>query len=213
MPDMQDELIGILKRTGALITDSHFVGVSGRHMDTYVNKDALLTHPQEASRVGELFAELNKDLDVDAVIAPAMGAIILGQWTAYYLSKIQGKEILSVYTDKGEGDEQVLKRGYDKAIAGKKVLAIEDVVTTGGSVRKSIEKAKEAGATVVQASVMMNKDPEKVTEEAIGVPFNALATMTVASYAEEACPLCASGVPVNTTVGHGKKFLERIGNI
>mgnify|MGYP003424440928 FL=1 len=106
-----------------------------------------------------------------------------------------------------------MKRGYDKAIAGKKVLAIEDVVTTGGSVRKSIEKAQQAGATVVQASVMMNKDPEKVTEEAIGVPFNALATMTVASYAEEACPLCASGVPVDTTVGHGKKFLERTGNI
>jgi orotate phosphoribosyltransferase len=206
---MQDELIGLLKQTGALITDSHFVGTSGRHMDTYVNKDALLTHPEATSRVGELFAYMNKDIDIDAVIAPAMGAIILGQWTAYHLSKLKGREIISVYSEKSDTGEQILKRGYDKLIAGKKVLAIEDVTTTGGSVKKTIEKAQEAGAVVVQASVMMNKDPQTVTEEAIGVPFNAIATMTVASYTEEDCPLCASGVPVNTTVGHGKKFLEK----
>lgn len=206
---MQDELIGILKRTGALIPDSHFVGTSGRHMGTYVNKDALLTHPQETARVGELFAELNKDADVDAVIAPAMGAIILGHWTAFYLSKIQGKEVLSFYTEKDGEGEQVLKRGYDEAIKGKKVLAIEDVVTTGGSLIKTIEKAKAAGASVVQASVMMNKDPKQVSEASIGTPLTALAHMEVASYAEEECPLCAAGIPVNTTVGHGKKFLER----
>lgn len=206
---MQDELIGLLKQTGALITDSHFVGVSGRHMDTYVNKDALLTHPVAASRVGELLAELNKDRDIEAVIAPAMGAIILGHWTAFYLSKLTGREILSVYTDKAEGDEQILKRGYDKAIAGKKVLAIEDVTTTGGSIKKSIQKAQEAGALVVQATVMINKDPEKVTQEVIGVPFDSIATMPVATYAEEECPLCIGGVPVNTSVGHGKKFLEK----
>ncbi len=207
---MKEELIGLLKETGALITDGHFVGTSGRHMDTYVNKDALLAHPLAVSRVGEMFAELNKDLEVDVVIAPAMGAIILGQWTAYHLSKLKGKEILSVYSEK-DGEAQVLKRGYDKVIAGMKVLAIEDVTTTGGSVLKTVEKVREAGGEVVQVSVLMNKSPETVTSGSMGVPFNAIATMMVETYEETACPLCASGVPVNTSVGHGKKFVEKKG--
>ncbi len=205
---MQEELIRLLKETGALITDSHFVGTSGRHMHTYVNKDALVAHPAATSRVGELFAELNKDTEIEAVIAPAMGAIILGQWTAFHLGKMKGKDIVSVYTDKA-GDDQELKRGYDKLIAGKRVLAIEDVTTTGGSVVKTVEKARAAGANVVGVSVMMNRDPDHITSETIGAPFSFLAAMSVDSYAEDECPLCASGVPVNTTVGHGKKFLEK----
>lgn len=205
---MQEEVIRILRETGALIPDSHFVGVSGRHFDTYVNKDALLTHPAAASRIGELFAEANADIDPDAVIAPAMGAIILGQWTAYHLGKKNGREILSVYTDKGEGDAQVLKRGYGAVLAGKKVLAIEDVTTTGGSVAKTVECAQNAGGEVLRVSVVMNKSPESVGETSIGVPFKALAEMTVDTYAAEDCPLCKAGVPVNTSVGHGKKFVE-----
>lgn len=205
---MQEEIIRILTETGALIPNSHFVGVSGRHFDTYVNKDALLTHPAAASRVGELFAEANADIDPDAVIAPAMGAIILGQWTAYHLGRKKRKEILSVYTDKGEGDSQILKRGYNAVIKGKKVLAIEDVTTTGGSVVKTVESVRAAGGDVLRVSVVMNKSPETVTEASIGVPFNPLAAMTVETYAAEECPLCAAGVPVNTNVGHGKKFLE-----
>lgn len=206
---MQDEVISILKDTGALITESHFVGVSGRHFDTYVNKDALLTHPAAASRIGELFAEANADLSPDAVIAPAMGAIILGQWTAYHLGKRTGKEVLSVYTDKGEGDTQVLKRGYDKVIAGKKVLAIEDVTTTGGSVMKTLEVARAAGADMLRVSVVMNKSPETVTSASMGIDFKPLSEMVVETYPEGDCPLCKANVPVNTTVGHGKKFLEK----
>jgi orotate phosphoribosyltransferase len=208
--DMEEELLGLLKETDALITDGHFVGTSGRHMDTYVNKDALIMHPLAVSRVGELFAELNMDTEIDVVIAPAVGAIALGQWTAFHLSKLKDREILSVYTEK-DGEAQVLKRGYDKQVAGKKVLAIEDVTTTGGSVLKTVTKVREAGGEVVQVSVLMNKSPETITSESMGVPFNAIATMSVETYEEAACPLCASGVPVNASVGHGKKFLASKG--
>lgn len=210
---MQEELIGLLKQTGALITDSHLVGVSGRHMSVYVNKDALIPHTSATSRVGELFAEQNKDLDIDIVVAPAMGAIILGQWTAFHLSRMQGKEILSVYTDKAGDDDQVLKRGYDAMVRGKKVLCVEDTTTTGGSVKKVAEKVTEAGGNVVGVRVMINRDAKNITSESIGFPFDSLATIDAQSYAEEDCPLCADGVPVNTTVGHGKKFLEKKGTI
>src|SRR5690242_3394313 len=109
---MEEELIDFLKRTGALITDTHAVGTSGRHMSIYINKDALLLHPNETGRVGELFAEKNKNLAIDVVVAPAMGAIILGHWTAYHLGRANQKEILSVYTEKDLSENQIFKRGY-----------------------------------------------------------------------------------------------------
>jgi orotate phosphoribosyltransferase len=117
---MQEEVISILKKVGAVLTESHFVGTSGRHMSVYVNKDALLPHPVETARIGELFAEKNKELPIEVVVAPAMGAIILGHWTAYYLRMMTGKDVLFVYTEKDKDENQVFKRGYDKMIEGKK---------------------------------------------------------------------------------------------
>ena len=93
---MDTELIDILKKTSALITDSHMVGTSGRHMDTYINKDALLMHPLESSRIGELFAKKNLELGIEAVVGPAMGALILAQWTAYHLTMLSGHEVLGL---------------------------------------------------------------------------------------------------------------------
>ena len=205
---MQDEVIAILKKVGAVKTDSHFVGTSGRHMSIYVNKDALLTHPLETSRIGELFAEKNKDLPVDVVVSPAMGAIILGNWTAYHLSKMTSKEILSVYTEKDKEENQIFKRGYDALVKGKNVLLIEDTTATGLSVRRTVKPIEEAGGTIVQACVIVNRDTKNITSETVGAPLAWLAEIPAETYAEEECPLCASGVPIDTSVGHGKKFLE-----
>ena len=95
---MEDEVLALLKKTGAILTDSHFVGTSGKHMATYINKDALYPHTLETSRMGELFAEKNKDVEIDIVAAPALGGIILSTWTAYHLTKLKNKEVLGVYT-------------------------------------------------------------------------------------------------------------------
>ncbi len=208
MPDMQEEVIDILKKVGAVKTDSHFVGTSGRHMSIYVNKDALLTHPRETGRIGVLFAEKNKDLDIDIVVSPAMGAIILGHWTAYHLSRMTGKEILSVYTEKDKDENQIFKRDYDKLVAGKKVLLIEDTTATGLSVRRTVKPIQGAGGVIVRACVIVNRDAQNITAETVGVPFAWLAEIPAETYAPEECPLCASGVPIDTSVGHGKKFLE-----
>lgn len=212
---MEEELIALLKKTEALITGDHLVGTSGRHMSVYVNKDMLLTHTADTSRVGELFAQKNKELSVDVVVGPAMGAIILAQWTAYHLSRLTGKEVLSVYTEKTplpDGTSgQVFKRGYDKIVEGKNVLIVEDTTTTGGSVVKVAETVKAAGGNVVQLCVMVNRDPATINSETLGWPFSWLASVPAESYPEDACPLCANGVPVNTSVGHGKKFMDKKG--
>ena len=130
------KILDILRETKAIITNSHFVYTSGKHGSIYINKDIVYTHPEKASEVGLLFAEKTKNLEIDIVAAPALGGIILSQWTAYHLTKLKKKEILGIYTEKTPNNDQVFKRGYDKIIRGKNVLVVEDLTTTGDSVKK-----------------------------------------------------------------------------
>ena len=204
-----NNVIEILKKVGAVITDSHFVLTSGLHTSTYVNKDALYPHTEETSLICRMMAEQAKGLEVDVVVGPAMGGIILSQWTAHHLSKINGREILGVYTEKTPEGGQVFRRGYDKLVAGKKVLAVEDLTSTGGSVKKVVASVKEAGGILVGVAVMANRNPEEVNEAIFGVKFLPLADFKVEAYEEAVCPLCKSGVPVNTSIGHGRQYMEK----
>lgn len=206
-----NNVVDILKKVGAVITDSHFVYTSGKHGSVYVNKDAVYPHTAETSRIGELFAEKFKDMNIDVVAAPALGGIILSQWVAFHLSKLKGKEILGVYTEKTADKQMIFTRGYDKLVKGKNVLVIEDLTTTGGSVRKVVDTVKATGGNVVAVCVMVNRDPEKVTSEVVGGPFSALGVIKASAFDEAVCPLCKENVPINTDVGHGKKYMEAKG--
>jgi len=206
--DAQEEVLNILKKTEAVITESHIVGTSGRHMSIYVNKDYLLPHPAETSRVCQLFAEKNKDLDVDLVASPVVAGAILGHEVAMHLSQIKGKEVLAAYADKTDEGPLVFKRGYDELIKGKKVLIIEDTVATGLSVNKMIDVVNKFGGKIQAMSVIVNRVPKEINSESLGVPFSALCEIPAETYDPADCPLCKAGVPINTKVGHGKKFLE-----
>jgi len=203
-----NEALKILKKTGAILTDGHFVGVSGRHMPIYINKDAFLPHTAEVSKIGKLFAEKFKNKKIEIVVGPAVGAIPLSQWTAYHLSKVDGREILSVFTEKTADDDQVLKRGYENLIKGRRVLIVEDTVTSGSSIKKVITAVKAAGGKIISVAIMTNRDTKIVNAKNIGAPISALAVFPVPSYEPAKCPLCKKGIPVNTKYGHGKKFLE-----
>ena len=202
-------VLDILKQTQAVITDSHFVLTSGKHSSTYINKDALYPHTGQTSEICRLFADAVKDLEIHAVIGPALGGIILSQWTAHHLTKLKGKEVFAVYSEKTADGGQVITRGYERFVRNRKVVVVEDLVSTGGSARKVVEAVQTAGGHVVAVVVMVNRNPKEVTAEFFGAPFFALETFEVEAYEEADCPLCKSGVPVNTAVGHGKKYLEK----
>ncbi len=203
-----NKVVEILKGTGGILENDHFVGASGLHFDTYVNKDFLYPHTGEVSKVCRMFAEKCRDKNIEVVVGPALGGIILSQWTAYYLSDICGREILGVYTEKNVDGEQVFTRGYEKYVKGKNVLVVEDIITTGGSILKTIKAVQNAQGNIVAATAMINKN-KNLDKSIFGVPFEALAELYVDIYTAEDCPLCKKGVPINTTVGHGKKFLEK----
>ena len=123
---------------------------------------------------------------------------------------MKGKEVFAVYTEKTADGGQAFTRGYDKFIAGKNVLVVEDLTTTGESAKKVAEAVGRAGGKVAGVCVMVNRNPDAVNERYFGAPFFPLDTRQVEAYDEANCPMCHDGVPVTTTVGHGKRYLAAI---
>jgi orotate phosphoribosyltransferase len=201
------EVLQMLQNAGVFRT-GHFVFISGKHSETYVNKDALYPHTKDISKLCKEMASRFSEFGVDAVIGPAVGAAILSQWTADHLTELTGREVLATYADKDGSGGFTVKRGYDQLIAGKRVLVVEDSVTTGGSMRKVVDVARACGADIVGAIAICNRG--SVRREDIGAPqFESLVTLELDQWSAEECELCERGIPVNTDVGHGKEFLAR----
>ena len=206
---MNNEVIEILTKVGAIISNDHFVGASGLHFDTYVNKDFLFLHPKETSKICKLLAEKYKNENIEIVVGPAMGGIILSQWLANSLSDIYGKEVLSVYSEKTENERQELRRGYSEQVKGKRVLVVEDIITTGESLVKALDAVRKIGGNIIGACALVNKNESLNPIKIFGVPFYALADLYTPTYKKEDCPLCKTKVPINTQFGHGNKFLVK----
>jgi len=202
-----DDVIKLLKDSGAVL-EGHFIGTSGRHLHGYLNKDAFLPHTGVVSKLARKFAELNKDLNIEVVISPAVAGIPFSQWTAHHLSEMTGKEVLSLFTEKTSDNNQIFKRGYDKLVKGKRVLIVEDTVATGGSVQKVVKAVEEARGKIVQISIVVNRDPENVNEKTFGYPLSALCVIPMPSFAENEVPDWLKTMPIRTEVGHGTKYLQ-----
>ena len=168
---MKRTALEILKSVAALLTDDHFVLTSGKHTSVYVNKQALYPHTKETSEICELMAEKVQNFEIETVVAPALGGIILSQWTAFHLSQLKHKEIFGVYAEKTKDKGFIFSRGYDQYITGKKVLVLEDTTVTGGSVKKVVDVVKASGGEVVAVCVMVNRNPQEVNSESIFAGF------------------------------------------
>lgn len=203
-----EEVLDIFKQTGGYITDSHIVYTSGKHGSAYLNKDAIYPHTALVSQLCRAIAEQFKGKGVEVVAAPALGGIILSQWTAHHLSELEGREVLGVYTEKTPEKEQIFTRGYDAFIKGKRVSVVEDILNTGGSVYEVVDAVKRARGTAVAVAALVNRGG--VTSEHVGgVPLFTLAEVTMEAWDESVCPLCQKGVPINTTVGKGKEYVAK----
>jgi orotate phosphoribosyltransferase len=203
------DVLATLAAVGALITGDHLVYTSGRHGSSYVNKDALYPHTAATSAVCARIAERFADAGAEVVAGPTVGGVIMAQWTARHLSELTGREVLAVYAEEEQADgvrRRVFRRGYDGLLAGRRVLVVEDILTTGGSARMVVEAVAAAGGTVVGVGALCNRGG--VTAGAIGAPLLfSLAEVPLESFAPEECPLCRAGLPINTRVGKGAAFL------
>jgi len=195
-----------------VIVAGHFVFTGGNHSSQYINKDALYPHTHYTSRLCRLIAREFSGEEIDTVIGPEKGGIILSQWVAEHLTDCTGEKVFAVYAEKTKDNNFAINRGYDKFIAGRLVLVVEDTLTTGGSVREVVELVHENGGSVVGVGALWNRGG--VTAENIGdVPrLFSLVNKKLDDWPKEECPLCAQGVPINTDIGKGEEFLSRRAN-
>ncbi|HEY0375429.1 MAG TPA: orotate phosphoribosyltransferase [Pyrinomonadaceae bacterium] len=176
-----EEVIERFRRTGALL-EGHFVLSSGLHSTSYLQCALLLQHPAEAARFGEALAGRFLGQGIETVAAPAIGGLIIG----YEVARALGARF--IWTER-EAGRMTLRRGFTVR-PGESVLVIEDVVTTGGSTRETIEALTEAGARVVGAASIIDRSDGRAN---VGVPRLALATLNVPSVEPAACQPCARG--------------------
>ena len=216
IPQNDPQIMRIFSDAGALMSDSHFVYTSGRHSSTYINKDALYVQTRVISELCRLMAAPYPAEEIDVVVGPVLGGIILSQWVGHFLNMRRATgETLTVYAEKeGEGPEKAFsfRRGYDTYLPGKNILIVEDILTTGGSVRQVIELVRGLGGNVIGVSALCNRG--NVQPAAIGnVPIQTLIAIDLQTYLPEECPFCEEHVPVNTELGKGKAFLAKQGKL
>lgn len=172
-----------IRQTGVL-KEGHFLLSSGRHSDWYMQCAQLLMHPEEAEKTGQALAELFATEPVDLVVGPALGGVIIAHEVARSLG------VPCIFTERKEGEMQ-LRRGFTVS-PGQRVLVIEDVVTTGGSVKEVIRLLEEREANIVAVGSIVDRSGGI---NPFSYPYRALMKIDIQSYAPAECPLCKRGIP------------------
>ena len=181
--DSGNHLLSILQQTGALL-EGHFQLTSGLHSPRYLQCARVLQYPEHAEWAGKALAAHFADDAINAVVAPAIGGIIVAHEVARALG------VRALFTERESGT-MTLRRGF-QIDRGEKILVVEDVVTTGGSTRETIEAVTRAGGAVVGAGSLVDRSGGGAD---VGAPRVALLTLDVPAYEPSGCPLCKQGTP------------------
>lgn len=172
-------------RDAGAFREGHFVLASGKHSPRYLEKFQVLQWPRETERLCATLAGAVRDLGIDTVAGPTTGGIIL----AHELARQLGTR--AVYAERDDdGKGRVFRRGFHLG-AGERVLVVDDIMTTGGSVQETIGAVRSAGAEVVGAAVLVDRSAGAAK---LGVPLFALWSLDIPTYSPAECPLCARGI-------------------
>jgi orotate phosphoribosyltransferase len=180
----RDALLDLFRRSGALL-EGHFRLTSGLHSAGYLQCALVLQDPAKAELLGRAIAERTGTLRATVVLSPALGGVIIGHEVGRALG------VRAIFAERQDG-ALMLRRGFSLSERDR-VLVIEDVLTTGGSTRETMQVARAAGAHVIGAAAIVDRSAGAVRFD---VPFHALLDIELPTYEPEKCPLCAQGLPV-----------------
>ena len=188
----QERVMEILKEAGVLL-EGHFRLTSGKHSNKYLQCAKIFRNTKYSEELCAALAEEFKDEGVEVVIGPALGAVQM----TYEVSRWLKCENFFAERDDGK---MTLRRGFEFR-PGQKVLVVEDVVTTGGSVREVMEIVKEQGGDIVGVGAIVDRTAGKVD---FGVPFKSVIAVEVDSWEPDECPFCKAGAPAPIKPGSRK---------
>ena len=176
------EMERIFKQTG-LMLEGHFLLTSGRHSNRYMQCAKLFQYPEYSEMICKDLADRFAGQKIDMVVGPAVGGIIMSYEMARQF------KVPNIFAERENG-AMTLRRGFSIP-EGAKVLVVEDVVTTGGSVREVMDIVAEVKAEVVGVCVVVDRSGGKID---FGVPFEAAYETEIQSYEPSQCPLCEQGL-------------------
>ena len=179
---MNNEVLEILEKTNGLLK-GHFCLTSGLHSDEYFQCAKLYQYPEYTEKIGQMLSQKLSDIEFDTIIAPAVGAVIIGYETAKQCKK------RNLFVERKDGIMQ-LRRGY-KLSKGEKVVIIEDVITTARTIKETIEAIKEFEPEVVAVGCIVDRSCGKT-----GLNIISLAQVTPKTFEPDDCPLCKAGIPI-----------------
>ena len=189
----EQEVKELLIETGAIM-DGHFLLTSGLHSPHYVEKFNVLQQPKYTEKLCQAMAEKFKDANIETVVGPVTGGILL----AHETGKALGTR--AIFTERVDG-KMTFRRGFSLH-EGERVLIVEDIVTTGGSIKEVIEVVKAHGGVPVAVSMLVDRSGGKA--DFGDVPSTALLHMDVETYQPEECPLCKQGIEMTKRGSTGK---------
>ncbi|RIH89245.1 orotate phosphoribosyltransferase [Calidithermus roseus] len=179
------DVLQMYRETGAL-HEGHFLLRSGRHSPMFLQSVTLMQHPLYAEAIGEAIGKLFEDVGLEFVIGPAMGGVTL----AFVVARALG--VRSLFAEKDGMGGMYVREGLTIR-PGERFLAVEDVITTGGSVQRAIRAAEAKGGVCVGVGAIVDRSGGKAD---FGVPFRALTALEFPTYDPSDCPLCRQGVPL-----------------
>lgn len=184
-----DQVLAIFREAGVL-REGHFVLTSGRHSNQFFLMPHLFQYPALTEKLCAALAELYADEEIETVIGPATGGIVLAYEVARQIGKLKGgKGPRAIFTEKTEDGKMALKRQWTLR-QGERVLFVEDAVTTGGSVNKAIDAVRGFEPAIVGVGCLTDRSNGAVD---FGVPLRSLVKLQVQSWTPEECPLCQAG--------------------
>ncbi|HYF83183.1 MAG TPA: orotate phosphoribosyltransferase [Clostridia bacterium] len=171
----------ILEKSGVL-QSGHFLLTSGKHSNKYMQCAKIFQHPDMSAEISKDLAEKYEEYDIDIVIGPAVGGIILAYEVARQL------EVRALFAERENG-AMTLRRGFE-INPGARVLVVEDVITTGGSVKEVINVVRAVGGEVVGVASVVDRSGGKALFD---VPFKSAVKIDIDTFDPEECPMCKSG--------------------
>lgn len=177
----RDAILNLFRGTKALL-EGHFLLTSGLHSNTYFQCAKVFQYPWHAETLCRPIADHFKHQNIELVVSPAVGGIVMGQEIGRLL------KVRVIFMERVDG-KLTLRRGF-QIHAGERVLVAEDVTTTGGSVKEVIQGVQQAGGEVVAVTAVVDRSGGQVD---FHVPYFSLIQMEVVNYPPDACPLCREG--------------------
>ena len=178
------EILKIFEDSGALLR-GHFKLTSGRHSDIYYEKFTLLKNPQVCTKICKMIADEFSGKDIRTIIGPTLGGVIIAYEVARYLG------IEAVYSEPGESG-RILKRGFELS-PGEKVLIVDDILTTGRSIKEMIELCNSREADICGIGLMLDRSGGQIKFD---YPQYTVGSIDAVSWSPEECPMCKKNEPL-----------------